>query len=76
MVSDVKDKAEKLRATTQHTDCWTDHSFMGQSFILNKKRVWNFKVETKDLVNGVRAQSDTVSILSLLFSGIESSIID
>lgn len=70
MVSDLRDEVQKFRRATQdgrHTSFlakpWTDHSSFIQSLDSSKKRVWNFKVEAKNLDNRVRAQSDTVSTL-------------
>lgn len=69
MVSDLRHEVEKLRTATQderHTsfpaNIRTDHLSFIQSLDCSKKKVWNFKAETKDLDNRVRAQSDTVSI--------------
>lgn len=74
MVSGLEDEVEKLRTTTQQSNYWTSLSSMVLSLDLNKKKIWNFKVETKDVDNRVRAQSDALSILFLLFSGIKAEI--
>lgn len=75
MVSDLEDEAEKFHTTAQEgrwtslrPDFWTGYSSMIQSLNSNKKRIWNSKVDAKDLDSRVKAQSNTVSLLFFLFS--------
>lgn len=83
MVSDLEDEVEKLHTTTpegqgpsSRANRWTGHSSMIQSLNSNKKKIWNFKVEAKDVDSRVRAQSDTVSISAIILLRYSSSDLD
>ncbi|KAH8767322.1 hypothetical protein F5883DRAFT_554810 [Diaporthe sp. PMI_573] len=70
MVSDLQDGIEKFPTAPQdggqsHVQAtgWTNHSSIIQPLHSNKKRIWNLKIEAKDLDNRVRAQSGTIFAL-------------